>query len=214
MHDRARSISRFHAVLFVLALAGLAFAVASTIADDEPASAAVRFERFLSYFTILSNMLVAGVSAVLVRRPLIDTPLWRVVRIGTLMSIIITGLIYLIVLRPDSHLEGAVEVVGNALRHYIVPPLAVIGWALLGPWPRQEWGDLGKVMLWPLAFAVFTLAHGAVTGWYPYDFIDVAEHGYGSVLVQSLFTAAEMAAIAAELIWLGRRWSRTRETAH
>ncbi|MBK5230720.1 MAG: Pr6Pr family membrane protein [Thermoleophilia bacterium] len=207
---RNRRIQIFHATLLALALAGVVLGAIDTIRDPDPASAAVRFERFFSYFTILSNLLVAVVSGVLTRRPAIDTAFWRVVRVIALMSIVITGLIFFVVLRPDADLHGTREIVGNALRHYVVPLLAVVGWAAFGPWPAQAWRDLAKVMTWPLAFGAFTLVHGAVTGWYPYDFLDVGERGYGSVAVQLLITSAEMALIAALIVGLNRRWSRTR----
>src|SRR5665647_3215342 len=88
--------------------------------------------------------------------------------------------------------------------------LAVVGWAAFGPWPAQAWRDLARVITWPLAFGAFTLVHGAITGWYPYDFLDVGERGYGSVAVQLVITSAEMALIAALIVGLNRCWSRTR----
>ncbi|HEV7918721.1 MAG TPA: Pr6Pr family membrane protein [Solirubrobacterales bacterium] len=206
---RGRRIAAFHAVLCVVALAGLILGAIDTAGDSDPQSAATRFERFFSYFTILSNIAILAVSALLVKRPLIENRTWNVIRVTALMSIAITGLIYLIVLRPDAHLEGSVEVIGNALRHYVVPPLALIGWMAFGPWPRQSWRDLGWVMLWPLLFGAFTMLHGAITGWYPYDFLDVDQHGYASVAVELLITMLEMAAIAAIVLALNRRWSHS-----
>ena len=37
-------------------------------------------------------------------------------------------------------------------------------------------------VVWPVAYAGYTLAHGAATGWYPYPFLDVADLGLPLVL--------------------------------
>jgi hypothetical protein len=34
---------------------------------------------------------------------------------------------------------------------------------------------------WPLLWIVYTFAHGAATGWYPYPFLDAHTHGYGRI---------------------------------
>lgn len=187
--------------------------VADTIQDPDPAESSVRFERFFSYFTIWSNMLLAITCGVLVARPRLESAGWNILRVTALMSIVITGLIFFIVLRPDTDLDGARRVIGNALRHYAAPLMAVAGWAAFGPWPRQPWRDLVIVMLWPVAFGAFTLLHGAVTGWYPYDFLDVVARGYAAVSVELVVSGLEMLAVAAVFIALNRRWNRTRSSS-
>jgi hypothetical protein len=60
--------------------------------------------------------------------------------------------------------------------------LTVFGWLLLGPRPRITGAVVGWALLWPVAWIGYTLAHGAVSGWYPYDFLDVSALGYALAL--------------------------------
>jgi hypothetical protein len=41
--------------------------------------------------------------------------------------------------------------------------------------------------VWPVLYAGWTLLHGAVAGWYPYPFLDVAQLGYARALVDMAF---------------------------
>ena len=42
---------------------------------------------------------------------------------------------------------------------------------------------MGWAFAWPLAWVAYTFVRGAVTGWYPYPFLDVSEVGYGPALL-------------------------------
>jgi hypothetical protein len=70
----------------------------------------------------------------------------------------------------------------DRMLHLVVPVLAVLGWLVLGPRPRIDWGVCLRTALWPLAWLVMILGQAAATGWYPYPFLDHGRHGWGSVL--------------------------------
>ncbi|WP_324277199.1 hypothetical protein [Blastococcus brunescens] len=59
-----------------------------------------RIVRFVSSFTMRSNLLVLAAVLPLVRGPDHDGPVWRVVRLASLLGITITGLVYVAVLAP------------------------------------------------------------------------------------------------------------------
>jgi hypothetical protein len=59
----------------------------------------------------------------------------------------------------------------------------VLGWLVLGPRPRIDWGVCLRAAVWPLAWLVVILLQAAATGWYPYPFLDHNTHGWGRVLV-------------------------------
>jgi hypothetical protein len=63
--------------------------------------------------------------------------------------------------------------------------------------------------LWyPLAYLIWTLVHGAVTGWYPYPFIDVTDLGYPRVLINIAGLVLAFLVIEAALVGLSRMLAR------
>jgi hypothetical protein len=149
--------------------------------ETELPSLATRLVRFVSYFTILSNVLVVATSVVLVRTPDRDGAWWRVVRTATVVGITITGLVHWFLLRPILDLHGSDAVVDKLL-HVVVPLLAVAAWAVVGPRGRVGPRDVGLSLLWPVAWTAYTIVRGVVVDWYPYPFLDLDELGWGRVV--------------------------------
>jgi hypothetical protein len=170
------------AVSLVGVLIQLAIVVAgvSAIATEPPAGLAARLWHFVSYFTIQSNLLVIVTVLPLVSDPRYDGRTWRVLRLSALVMMTVTGLVHWFLLRPLSTLTG-VEAVGDVLVHVAVPALAVGGWLVFGPRPRMEARTVAWSLAWPIGWLVYTLAVGALTGWYPYPFLDVSDRGAGPV---------------------------------
>lgn len=154
----------------------------STVSDDPPAELGVRLWHFVSYFTILSNLLVIASVLPLITDPRHDGRRWRVLRLAALVMITVTGLVHWFLLRPLSTLTG-LEAVGDVLVHVAVPVLTVVGWLVFGPRPRIEGRTVAWSLVWPIGWLVHTLLIGALTGWYPYPFLDVAARGVGPVAI-------------------------------
>ncbi|MEP6892966.1 MAG: Pr6Pr family membrane protein [Gaiellaceae bacterium] len=145
-----------------------------------------RLVRVFSFFTIQANVLSAIVSVQLARDPDRDGRLWRILRLTTLIGITITGIVYSTVLARIHEPKGWEQVSTNAVFHYIVPIMMVLGWLLFGPRPRITRSVVAWALIWPVLWMSYTLAHGAVSKWYPYPFVDVATHGYGRVLLNAV----------------------------
>ena len=139
-----------------------------------------RVGNLFTYFTILSNILVAVTSAVLALRPHTRSLLLRVARFDAVLAITVTGVVYHVLLAPLDHQIGA-EAFANQLFHTVTPVLAVSGWLVFGPRGLVDRRVLALSVLYPVAWLVFTLIRGAVIGWYPYPFLQVGELGYGRV---------------------------------
>ncbi|GAA3560877.1 hypothetical protein GCM10022197_15470 [Microlunatus spumicola] len=136
-----------------------------------------RLVRLFSYFTIQSNVLVLAASLTLLVAPARDGRVWRVLRLDSLLSIAVTGVVYNTLLARLVHVEGLALWTNAAL--HIVSPVATVGvWLLVGPRPRISWGAIAWAFVWPIAWVVYTFVRGAVTGWYPYPFMDAATLGY------------------------------------
>jgi hypothetical protein len=142
-----------------------------------------------AYFTILSNLLVGVVFALLALRPERDTLGRRVLVLDAVVAIAVTGIVYNLVLAQTVHLTG-INQVATVLCHMITPVLAVVGWLLFGPRGRVT----AQVVLlssgYPLAWLAFTLVRGAFIAWYPYPFVDVVALGYGRVALNCVVVAA------------------------
>jgi uncharacterized membrane protein len=148
-----------------------------------------RLVRLFSFFTIQSNILSAIVAAQLARDTGRDGRSWRVLRLGALVGITVTGVVYSTVLARLHEPKGSAQVTTNAVFHYFVPLLMVLGWLLFGPRPRITRWVVVLMLIWPLLWMGYTLGHGAASKWYPYPFVDVATHGYRRVLVNAVLVA-------------------------
>jgi apolipoprotein N-acyltransferase len=156
--------------------------VPTLLGFNEPGLAGMpgRVFDFLSYFTVLSNVLVAVVMALLWRDPQRNGALFRVLRMDALIMITVTGLIYWGVLAGGVELQG-LEYVTNTIEHTLVPIAAVLVFLIFGPRGQFRVSTVFVALILPIAWALVILVRGAVISAYPYGFIDVARYGYGSV---------------------------------
>lgn len=170
---------------------------------------------WITYFTILSNIIVAIVMTLLFLRPSRDSKLMRVLRLDTLLMIIITGVIYNLLLGPGVSHEGW-DFFSNGLQHVFTPILTVLVWLIVGP---RRWINIKVIalsLIIPILWAVFALVRGAVIGAYPYSFLDVATKGLSSVLafigvimIIALILALVLMGIDAAISALSRRAKRS-----
>ena len=208
MSERAGRV--WHLVTFAVAVFALVFQLVLIVRGDsvlDEANApgtpeAVR--RFFFYFTIQANTLVAFTSWLVATRDIGSSRLLRVLRIDAVLGIAVTGVVHWFFLRPIMNLEGA-SYLADKLLHVAVPLLAVVGWLVFGPRGLVARADIWPALIWPIAYLLLILATGPVFGWYPDPFLDVAEHGLGVVLLNSLAITALFLAVAFAMAWGDRR---------
>ncbi|QNE22979.1 F420-dependent oxidoreductase [Kribbella qitaiheensis] len=158
-----------------------------------------------AYFTIQSNLLLGGTCLLLALDPARwQTALFRTLRLNGVLCIAVTGIVYHLVLAGSDDLSGGAAF-ANLLIHTITPLLGVLGWLLFGPRGQTDLRIVGWSIVYPLLWLVFTLIRGEGTGFYPYPFVDVALHGYGTVLLNCLFVALLFLALAFGAAALDRR---------
>ncbi len=162
-----------------------------------------RLVRLFSFFTIQSNIFVLGTSIALALNIFRDGRVWRVLRFDALLGIIITGLVYDAVLAPLVHPTGW-ALAATIGFHYIAPWATLIGWLLFGPRPRIGWAAMALGFIWPILWIVYTFVHGAVTGWYPYPFLDVTTIGFADSVRNSAGVLAIGVVLAVILTLLDR----------
>jgi hypothetical protein len=177
------------------------------LATDAP-PAATRVIRFLSYFTIQSNLLVAMSVGLLALRPDRDGPAWRVLRLDGLFGITVTFVTYAVLLAP-LHDPHGITALTNAGLHYVVPIMTILGWLAFGPRPRITENTIVLALIWPALYVGYTLIHGALSDWYPYPFIDVTHLGYATALRNGVGLIALLAGVAGLYRYLDRRLPST-----
>ena len=141
--------------------------------------------QFFSFFTILTNIIVAVCCTTLVVKP---NSRWGhfFCRSGVLTAIalyiIMVGLVYNFVLRFLWAPRGLQKVVDELL-HTFIPLLFILYWALFVHKNMLQWKNVFAWLLFPFFYSLYVLARGALTGLYPYPFMDVGELGYKTVLI-------------------------------
>ncbi|PZS17698.1 MAG: hypothetical protein DLM57_07805 [Pseudonocardiales bacterium] len=205
----------WHGAIAVLVVVGLIIQISialrvhatpPSVAPGQLAGATLggRLLRVASFFTIQSNILAAITSAQLARSPGRDGRGWRIARLDALIGITVTGIVYSTVLARMHEPRGWEQVSSNAIFHYVVPVMMVLGWLAFGPRPRITRATLLASLAFPILWFGYTLIHGATDGWYPYPFVDVDTHGYPRVLLNALLVTLVLGAVSA-LFWGGDR---------
>ncbi|GAA1596181.1 Pr6Pr family membrane protein [Kribbella sancticallisti] len=161
-----------------------------------------------AFFTIQSNLLLGGTCLLLALQPdRWQSSVFRTLRLNGVLCIAVTGIVYHLVLSGTDELSGW-AVVTNLILHTLTPLLGVLGWLIFGPRRQTDWQIVGWSIVFPLLWLAFTLVRGEGTGFYPYPFVDVADHGYGQVLLNCLLVALLFLALAAGTTLLDRRMAQ------
>lgn len=169
---------------------------------------------FLGFYTILTNLLVVGVltAAALRAHGTVGRFLLRPgVQTAAAMSIVIVGLIYNLMLRQLWSPTGWL-LVADAIVHDAMPLLYLLYWWLAVPKAGLRWSHVLVWQSYPAGYFAYVLIRGAVSGWYPYPFVDVGALGYVQVLIDAIVVLVAFVAVALLLVALGR-W-QARRTGH
>lgn len=166
---------------------------------------------FFSFFTILTNLLVALVLSFsrcsttsqwgsFLSRPSVQT--------ATATYIAIVGAVYSALLRELWNPVGA-QKLADVLLHDAMPLIYVLFWVIWVPKDELRWKDAVTWLVYPAGYLVYLSVRGAFTDLYPYHFIDVTVLGYPRVLMHAvlffiLFLSVGLVAVAVGR-WTARR---------
>lgn len=157
--------------------------------------------RFFSFFTILTNSLVAIYFTLsILKKKIIDKP-------GTLTAvtvyITIVGIVYQIILRPIWKPTG-LQMIVNELLHSVIPLLVILFWYLYEEKKTLTYKQLPMWLIYPFVYLLYILVRGSISNFYPYPFVDVANLGFAKVLSNSAILMLVFISIAALFITLGK----------
>jgi hypothetical protein len=164
---------------------------------------------FFSYFTVLSNTLVATVLTCALTSRESAARRWFLqpwVSGAIAVSIAVVGLAYNILLRHLWHPEGW-QWLADELMHDVMPLLFLAWWWLCVPKGTLRLRHIALWVIYPLLYFAYALLRGHLLAVYPYPFIDVDKLGYPQVFVNAGGLLAGFMVIALVLIALDR-WRR------
>ena len=143
--------------------------------------------RYFSFYTILTNILVALYVTALLLKPNSSVGKF-LTRSGPVTALVlyisVVGIIYNLVLRQLWKPEGW-QRVADELLHVIVPLLIIFYWIFWANRAGLKWKNIFSWLVYPLVYLCFILLRGAFSGFYPYPFINVTVLGYNKVFINS-----------------------------
>lgn len=163
--------------------------------------------RFFSFFTILTNSLVALYFSVLwYKKP--TSLLTRFEKPGFLTAvtlyITIVGVVYQFVLRGIWEPTGMQRIVDELL-HSVIPVYVLVFWFVYENKMSVAWKSIPSWLLYPLFYLIFILIRGHLSGFYPYPFVNVTELGLEKVLLNSGALVFAFLVLAFVLIAIGKQ---------
>ena len=165
--------------------------------------------RFFSYFTILTNLLVALYFTNRIR------PFAKVLNHTSSLTaitsfILIVGLVYQFVLRSAWQPTGLQRLVDELL-HSVNPLFVFIYWLIYKPKIKISFRSLCYWLAYPLFYALFIMLRGSISGFYPYPFLNVEKIGWANAIINMLLILAVAIVLMLLLSIAGKQVKRKQE---
>ena len=163
--------------------------------------------RFFSFFTILTNIIVAtyySLEFFKVERRWFNSRNKAEILTAVTVYITVVGLVYQILLRHIWNPTGMQRLVDELL-HSIIPLLVIIYWIIYENKTVLKWKMIPRWLIYPMVYLVYIILRGHLSGFYPYPFVDVATHGLQQVLINSFFMTLLFLVLSLVLVFVGKR---------
>lgn len=185
MDDKSSSLSRIFFIIGAIITWAAVILQLYLILYNRVASIPETLLRFFTFFTILSNILVAVCFTSLLASGRIRQQIFfsrTTVISAVTVYIIIVCLVYQVALRHIWDPKGLQKIVDELL-HSVNPIFFVLCWALFVPKYTLQWKNILWWLIFPLCYLVAILVRGELSGYYPYPFVNVIELGYSKVFL-------------------------------
>ncbi|CAN5304135.1 Pr6Pr family membrane protein [soil metagenome] len=169
---------------------------------------------YFSFFTILCNIFCVACHAATVNHSPAIPWIWLRrprVRGAAALYVLVGALVYIVVLQRFWGPQGMMRVLDIVL-HYVTPVIFLVYWAAFVPKGRTAWTDALLWLIFPLAYLVYAMGRGMLTGLYPYPIIDGGALGL-AVAMRNAAALAALFLVAGTLLiaidkWLGHLHER------
>lgn len=172
---------------------------------NNPIPVQVALTRYFSYFTILTNIIVVLCFTFLLlnfnkKKVFFSNP--KILAAATLY-ISVVGLVYNLILRFTWQPQG-LQLIVDELLHAFIPVLFITYWLIFTPKNTLKWSDTISWLFYPFIYLIFILCLGAMSGFYPYPFIDVNKLGYHKVMLNSFYMLIVFLTLSLLLVGIGK----------
>jgi hypothetical protein len=163
--------------------------------------------RFFSFFTILTNLLVALYFTS--RIPIFHKiSFQKIASKGAITAltafILVVGSVYHIILRNTWEPKGF-QLIIDELLHSVIPLFVLIYWMLFANLDDLKFQHIKKWLWFPLIYFLYIIIRGHFSDFYPYPFINVSEINYSQALINFLIISSFMMLIMGILIFIGHK---------
>ncbi|KDN53790.1 Pr6Pr family membrane protein [Flavobacterium seoulense] len=162
--------------------------------------------RFFSFFTILTNSLVAGYFSFLIYNSLkhkksIEFNFATLTSITVYISIV--GLVYQVLLRHAWNPVGLQKIVDEML-HSVNPTLVLLYWFINKSDHSLQYKHILSWLIYPLIYLVCVLVRGHFSNFYPYPFLNVNIIGFQKVIINSIGMTLLFIIISILFVWISK----------
>lgn len=179
------------------------------IIENRVLSLSATLVQFFSFFTILTNILVAVSFSFLISRGANTFFKRPAVLTAVAVYILVVGVVYNLVLRQLWSPQGW-QRVADELLHSVVPVFYLLFWVVFVNKNSLSYRDIRGWLLYPLIYLVYILCRGALTGLYPYPFVDAANIGYAKTFLNSGVVCVCFVLLSALFVAVGKLMSRNK----
>jgi hypothetical protein len=160
---------------------------------------------YFGFFTMLGNIQVAIAFAAPLLPQFPGAAFFNRpgVRTAVAVYIFVVDVIFYLLLRKVYDPTGFGAVLNLSL-HYILPPLYVLDWLLFVPKQSLSYRQIAYWQIFPIVYAILTMTRGAITGYYPYPFLDAGKYGYGQIAINIAVLSAFFILLSAGFVAVGR----------
>lgn len=193
------------AILIWLAL-GIQFYISTIKYMSEGRTFGGAIVQLLTYFTIQNNFLIALALTLLLLAP---KSKWAVffskpsVFGAMSLYIVIVCIVYQVILRKE-HTQYGLFRFCDEVFHSVSPPAFLIFWLTFIAKGNLPWNKAFTWLIYPLIYFVYVLGRGALTGYYPYSFLDHNKLTYARIGINFVFLLITFLIIGFALISISR----------
>ena len=192
----------FAALIAFVATGSIALRIGLYLAEGDPLGEVTWW--LLRFFTILTNLLVAGTFAgIAMGKPV--APRWLLAMTAAIAGV---GIVYHVALARLLEHEGW-EIVADQGVHTAAPVLTVLWFLACVPKGVLRLSHVPLVVIWPTLYCVYALVRGSVEGDYPYFFIDANTLGVAELAINIAGLTAFFALLGLLLVLAVKARSRS-----